>query len=58
MFDSQAYRIPRLQSELGEDELARKTAFLMGSFAKSVMKGGAVMLREYLQAANKGNNSG
>ena len=58
VFDSQAYRIPRLQSELGEDELARKTAFLMGSFAKSVMEGGAVMLREYLQAANKGNNSG
>ena len=58
VFDSQAYRIPRLQSEQGEDELARKTAFLMGSFAKSVMEGGAVMLREYLQAANKGNNSG
>ena len=58
VFDSQAYRIPRLQSEHGEDELARKTAFLMGSFAMSVMEGGAMMLREYLQAANKGNNSG
>ena len=56
--DSQAYRIPRLQSTLGEDDLARKTAFLMGSFAKSVMEGGAAMLREYLDATNKGSNSG
>ena len=56
--DSQAYRIPRVQSTLGEDDLTRKTAFLMGSFAKLVMEGGAAMLREYLDATNKGSNSG
>lgn len=56
--DSQAYRIPRVQSTLGEDDVTRKTAFLMGSFAKSVMEGGAAMLREYLDATNKGSNSG
>ena len=56
--DSQAYCIPRVQSTLGEDDLTRKTAFLMGSFAKSVMEGGAAMLREYLDATNKGSNSG
>ena len=56
--DSQAYRIPRVQSTLGEDDVTRKTAFLMGSFAKSVMEGGAAMLREYLAATDKGSNSG
>ena len=56
--NTQRYTIPRLQPQLSGDDLARKTAYLMGSLGKSVMEGGAVMLREYLEAANKGNNSG
>ena len=52
------YRIPRRHLKRGDDELVQKAAIIMGSMAKSVMEGGATMLKEYLEASDKSNNSG